>query len=78
LLEQFERLIRILGCDMGILRKRGLDDLLDIVLLDLDVDDLLDSAQYSVIVIIRGVDAQLFMKLGDLSEGSVDVIGSSL
>ena len=63
---------------MGILRKRGLDDLLDIVLLDPDVDDLLDSAQYSVIVIIRGVDAQLFMKLGDLSEGSVDVIGSSL
>ena len=63
---------------MGILRKRGLDDLLDIVLLDPDVDDLLDSAQYSVIVIIRGVDAQLFMKLGYLSEGSVDVIGSSL
>jgi len=78
LLEQLERLPSGLGADLWIASKRFLDDLLHMILLDPSIDDVPDLAQHSVIVSTPSVDAQLLVEFGVLSEGCIDMAGSSL
>jgi len=48
------------------------------ILLDPSIDDVPDLTQHLVVVSTPSVDAQLLVEYGILSEGCIDMAGSSL
>lgn len=78
MLEQSERLTSRLGTDSWIAWKRLFDDSLHMILLDPGIDGVPDLTQHLVVVSTPSVDVQLLVEFGVLSEGRIDMAGSSL